>query len=192
MGLAVVERADPRGRRASGWTRFRSGASSAKTQWALLEAIAARLMPQPDREEPVPIVPWIDEMLAPQSRARAIAMPTCRRCAMRGARGWTRSPREARKRHGKGFEELPPDEQDALLRDVEHNRGREPLLGRPAGRRLLQPAAAEGGRRHLLCAPRRVERDRLWRPGEPARLCPARLRRARSVGSEGVRRGRDA
>ena len=32
-------------------------------QWSLLEAIAARLIPQPDREEPVPIVPWIDDML---------------------------------------------------------------------------------------------------------------------------------
>ena len=31
--------------------------------WSLLEAICARLIPQPDREEPVPIVPWIDEML---------------------------------------------------------------------------------------------------------------------------------
>ena len=28
-------------------------------QWALLEAIAARLLPQDDREEPIPIVPWI-------------------------------------------------------------------------------------------------------------------------------------
>jgi len=32
-------------------------------QWSLLEAIVARLMPQPERDEPVPIVPWIDDML---------------------------------------------------------------------------------------------------------------------------------
>jgi hypothetical protein len=49
----------------------------------------------------------------------AIATPTCRRCAKRGARGSTRSPP---RRHGKGFEQLSPDEQDELLRDVQHNR----------------------------------------------------------------------
>ena len=32
-------------------------------QWSLLEAISARLIPQPDREQPVPITPWIDDML---------------------------------------------------------------------------------------------------------------------------------
>ena len=32
-------------------------------QWSLLEAIVARLIPQPEREEPVAIVPWIDDRL---------------------------------------------------------------------------------------------------------------------------------
>ena len=31
--------------------------------WRTLEAVAGRLLPQPDRVEPIPIVPWIDEML---------------------------------------------------------------------------------------------------------------------------------
>jgi len=36
----------------------------AADEWALVEAIAARLVPQPDRAEPVPITPWVDAKLA--------------------------------------------------------------------------------------------------------------------------------
>jgi hypothetical protein len=32
-------------------------------EWALLVAVCARLMPQPERPVPIPIVPWIDDML---------------------------------------------------------------------------------------------------------------------------------
>jgi hypothetical protein len=90
-------------------------------QWSLLEAIAARLIPQPDREEPVPIVPWIDNMLHLNHSPgyRYADMP-----AMRDAwrQGLDAIADEARYRHGKSFEELPPEEQDALLTDVQHNR----------------------------------------------------------------------
>jgi hypothetical protein len=34
-----------------------------ENEYSLLEAIVARLVPQPEREEPVPIAPWIDDML---------------------------------------------------------------------------------------------------------------------------------
>ena len=33
-------------------------------EWRLLEAIVERLIPQPDRAEPIPLTPWIDRMLA--------------------------------------------------------------------------------------------------------------------------------
>lgn len=33
-------------------------------EWRLLDAVVARLIPQPDRMEPIPILPWIDAMLA--------------------------------------------------------------------------------------------------------------------------------
>jgi hypothetical protein len=32
-------------------------------EWRLLDAIAARVVPQPEREQPVPITPWIDAQL---------------------------------------------------------------------------------------------------------------------------------
>ena len=90
-------------------------------QWSLLEAIAGRLLPQPDREEPVPIVPWIDDML---HRNRGPGYRYADMPPMREA--WTRGldaiAAEARNRHGKAFDELSPGDQDGLLRDIQHNR----------------------------------------------------------------------
>jgi hypothetical protein len=90
-------------------------------QWALLEAICARLMPQPEREEPVPIVPWIDDMLHRNAGPgyRYADMPPMRDAWRQGLDAIAG---EARNRHGTSFEELPPEEQDALLTDVQHNR----------------------------------------------------------------------
>jgi hypothetical protein len=92
-----------------------------KEQWQLLEAIAARLMPQPDREQPVPIVPWIDDMLQRNAGPgyRYADMPPLRD-AWTG--GLDAIAAEARNRHGKSFEDLSGDEQDELLRDVQNNR----------------------------------------------------------------------
>jgi hypothetical protein len=92
-----------------------------KEQWDLLETIAARLIPQLDREEPVPIVPWIDDMLHHNYTPgyRYADMPPMRDTWRRGLDAISA---EARNRHGKNFEELAPHDQDALLTDVQHNR----------------------------------------------------------------------
>ena len=90
-------------------------------QWSLLEAIVGRLVPQPDREEPVPIVPWLDDML---HRNRGPGYRYADMPPMRAAwqHGLDAIGAEAAYRHGKGFEELSPQDQDDLLRDVENNR----------------------------------------------------------------------
>lgn len=90
-------------------------------QWSLLEAISARLIPQPDREQPVPITPWIDDML---HRNRSPGYRYADMPPMRDAwrQGLDAIAAEARNRHGKSFEELSPEDQDALLRDVQNNR----------------------------------------------------------------------
>ena len=90
-------------------------------QWSLLEAIVARLLPQPERDEPVPIVPWIDEMLHRNAGPgyRYSDMPPMRDAWRQGLDAIAC---EARNRHGKSFEELSSGDQDALLRDVQHNR----------------------------------------------------------------------
>ena len=89
-------------------------------EWALLEAIAARLVPQPDRADPVPIVPWIDDTLAENKTPgyRYADMPPMRdawRLGLAGIAG------EARERHGRDFSALPPEVQDALLRAIQHD-----------------------------------------------------------------------
>jgi hypothetical protein len=88
-------------------------------QWWLLQAIVDRLVPQPDREEPVPIVPWIDALLNHTPGYRYADMPPMREAWQHGLDAVAA---EARNRHGKSFEELPPESQDSLLRDVEENR----------------------------------------------------------------------
>ncbi|HZU50556.1 MAG TPA: gluconate 2-dehydrogenase subunit 3 family protein [Sphingomicrobium sp.] len=90
-------------------------------EWSLLEAIVSRLIPQDDREEPVPIVPWIDDMLHHNRTPgfRYSDMPPMRDAWRHGLAAIAA---EARNRHGHEFEELSPAEQDELLRDLEQNR----------------------------------------------------------------------
>ena len=90
-------------------------------QWSLLEAIAARLIPQPERTEPVPIVPWIDDMLHRDETPgyRYADMPPMRDAWRQGLDSIAA---EARGRHDKSFEELQPADQDKLLADIQHNR----------------------------------------------------------------------
>jgi hypothetical protein len=90
-------------------------------QWSLLESIATRLMPQPDREEPVPIVPWIDDML---HRNRGPGYRYADMPPMRDAwrQGLDAIAAEAHDRHGKDFQKLSPGDQDDLLTDIQNNR----------------------------------------------------------------------
>ena len=102
-------------------------------QWWLLEAIVDRLMPQPDREEPVPIVPWIDDMLHKNHTPgfRYADMP---RMQDAWRQGLDAIAAEAHNRHGKQFEQLSPDEQDSLLTDIQENRVERRYWGElPAG-----------------------------------------------------------
>jgi len=104
-----------------------------REQWSLLEAICERLIPQPEREEPVPIVPWIDDMLHRNHSPgyRYADMPPMREAWRQGLDAIAA---EAHNRHGKTFEELTEQEQDALLTDVQENRVERRYWGElPAG-----------------------------------------------------------
>ena len=92
-----------------------------KEQFRLLEAIADRLLPQPERDEPVPIAPWIDNMLELNHAPgfRYADMPPMREAWRKGLDAIAA---ETRNRHGKDFHELSGKQQDALLGDVQHNR----------------------------------------------------------------------
>ena len=102
-------------------------------QWLLLEKIVDRLIPQPDREESVPIVPWIDDMLHKNHTPgfRYADMPPMQDAWRQGLDAIAA---EAHNRHGKQFDQLSPDEQDALLTDIQENRVERRYWGElPAG-----------------------------------------------------------
>ena len=87
-------------------------------EWALLDAITARLVPQPDRAEPVPITPWIDERVADGKGEgfRQDGMPPLQDAWRKGLAG---VDGEAKRRHGVAFASLATDLQDAVLTAVQ-------------------------------------------------------------------------
>lgn len=87
-------------------------------EWAVLEAAQARLIPQPDRDPPIPITPWIDERLHRGQRDgyRFETMPPLEQSWRMGLAALDA---EAKAMHGAGFPELAPDDQDDVLERVQ-------------------------------------------------------------------------
>jgi hypothetical protein len=90
-----------------------------ESEWRTLEAVCARLIPQPDRpDSALPIVPWIDHKLEQDLRDghRHESMPPPRRSWRLGLEG---IERESDRRFGRPFPALSADEQDALLQSIQ-------------------------------------------------------------------------
>ena len=89
-----------------------------ETEWQTLEAVCARLVPQPERSDPIPIVPWIDEKLHYNWRDgfRYDDMPPLREAWRLGLEG---IDHESRRRFSTGFRSLPEADQDAVLRAIQ-------------------------------------------------------------------------
>lgn len=86
--------------------------------YAVLEAVCARMMPQPDRAQPVPIAPWIDDKLA-RGRSdgyRHASLPPMGQAWRQALRGMEA---EAQARFGKGFTDLSGGRQDEILQSVQ-------------------------------------------------------------------------
>ena len=94
-------------------------------QWATLVAVASRVMPQPERTDPVPIVPWIDERLhkGRGTGTRYASLPPEPECWRRGADA---IESEAQYRYRRSFERLDPVEQDLILRAIDQCEVRSP------------------------------------------------------------------
>ena len=103
----------------------------------------------------------------------AIATPGMPRDGDAWRQGLRALDAEARHAHGTPLPRSSSGaEQDALLTRMQRGRAARPVLGRHAAQELLHEAH---GARHRPCAfllARCVERDRVRRPGQPARLCP--------------------
>jgi Gluconate 2-dehydrogenase subunit 3 len=89
-----------------------------EVEWRTLEAVCDRLVPQPDRSEPIPIVPWIDEKLHCDGRDgfRYHDMPPLRDAWRLGLEGINQ---ESHRRFAVDFALLAADRQDAVLRAVQ-------------------------------------------------------------------------
>jgi hypothetical protein len=88
-------------------------------EWETLEAVCARFVPQPDRpDDPVPIVPFIDEKLQNDQGDgyRYENMPELRTSWRLGIAG---IEKEAQRRYHTGFAELAGEKQDEVLRAIQ-------------------------------------------------------------------------
>ncbi len=88
-----------------------------EAEWTLLQALAARMVPQSGSRDLVPIVPWIDEALATSKIAsfRRSGEPHDREVWREGLAA---VDREARRRHGVSFAELDAPSGEMLLHDI--------------------------------------------------------------------------
>ena len=91
-----------------------------ETEWQILTAVCDRLIPQPDRNQRVPIVPFLDDKLAKNqgNGYRYDGMPPMREAWRRGIKA---IDDEARIRWGGCFRELPHNQQDAVVRAIQYN-----------------------------------------------------------------------
>jgi hypothetical protein len=112
----------------------------ASAEASLLDAVADRLMPQPDRptSEKIPIVPWIDEKLHYDWRDgyRYEDLPPQREAWRLGLAGIDGSARLVY--GGRGFVELDADEQDEVLRRVARGEAPGPTWERLPARRFFR------------------------------------------------------
>jgi hypothetical protein len=89
-------------------------------EWNTLEAVCARLIPQPDRSDsPVPIVPFIDQKLENNQGPgyRYENMPALRTAWRLGIAG---IEKESHQRYHKPFTGLEGEQQDAILRAIQN------------------------------------------------------------------------
>jgi hypothetical protein len=89
-----------------------------EAEWQTLESICARLVPQPERLNPIPIVPWIDDKLHHDRRDgfRYDDMPPLREAWRLGLEG---IDEESRRQFGTEFRSLLEADQDTVLRIIQ-------------------------------------------------------------------------
>jgi hypothetical protein len=91
-----------------------------EAEWLLVEAIAAQLIPQPDRTEPIPITPWIDELLFADRREgfrhdNMLPLRQAWRAGLAAIDG------EAQRRHRRRFVDLDSKMRDAVLLAIQQD-----------------------------------------------------------------------
>ncbi|MBP2298960.1 gluconate 2-dehydrogenase subunit 3 family protein [Azospirillum picis] len=93
-----------------------------EAEWGVLRALCDRILPQPpERERPVPVAALLDLRLreGPGDGNRDVALPPT---DVAWKRALAALDAESRQAQGRGFPDLTPAEQDALLRDMQEGR----------------------------------------------------------------------
>ena len=101
-----------------------------EADYALLEALCARLLPQPERSRPIPVAPFIDAFLF-DGRGEGFRRPGQPPLQIAWREGLAAIDRQARVQQGRAFVELKPADQDALLSAIQNGAadGDEDLFG---------------------------------------------------------------
>jgi hypothetical protein len=94
-------------------------------EWDLLDAINARLLPQPDRGRAIPITPWIDAMLH-DDRGEGFRHPDMPPLRAAWRQGLAAVDDEARRLHDRPFTALDAAAQDAVLQVLADGRAASP------------------------------------------------------------------
>lgn len=89
-------------------------------EWSLLDAIVARLLPQPERVNPIPITPWIDDQLA-AGRGEGFRHDDMPPMPAAWRAGLASIDAEAHRRCGLPFAGLAPAAADAVLSAIAAN-----------------------------------------------------------------------
>lgn len=87
-------------------------------EWALLLALCDRVIPQPERAEPVPIAPFIDQALDENRTqgTRYAVLPPQREAWRRGLAAFDA---EAKARYGRSFTEIADLQRDNIIRAID-------------------------------------------------------------------------
>lgn len=105
-----------------------------EAEWALMEVISARLIPQDGRDEPVAITPWVDAQLA-EGRGEGFRHDGMPPMTVAWRRGLAGVESEAKRTYLRSFTDLPPDLQDTMLKAVQSGEVDEAAFGGvPPGR----------------------------------------------------------
>lgn len=88
-----------------------------ETEWTVLIALCDRVIPQPERAEPVPIAPFVDAALFVK-RGLGMRFYDMPETGAAWRQGLAALDVEARQRHNRTFADLQPTEQDAILSDA--------------------------------------------------------------------------
>jgi hypothetical protein len=94
-------------------------------EWELLDAIQARLLPQPERARPIPVTPWIDAMLH-DDRGEGFRHPDMPPLRAAWRQGLDAIGDEACRLHGRPFTALDAGTQDAVLQTLADGRAASP------------------------------------------------------------------